>query len=105
MRIHTPTLPEICHGAKFKTRQFVLGTDSPNLMLAKVSCYTVYVCMYMAILALTMLNVAGNMYASYAQVRQAGAKGNKAQTLYTTDSYVVALAAKYVRRTLQGCIQ
>ena len=27
--------------AKFKTRQFVLGTDSPNLMLAKVSRYTV----------------------------------------------------------------
>ena len=31
----------ICHVAKFKTRQIVLGTDSPNLMLAKVSRYTV----------------------------------------------------------------
>ena len=28
------------------------------------------------------------------QVRIAGAKGNKAQTLYTTDSYVVSLAAR-----------
>ena len=28
------------------------------------------------------------------QVRVAGAKGNKAQTLYTTDSYVVSLAAR-----------
>ena len=28
--------------AKFKTRQFILGTDLPNLMLAKVSRYTVY---------------------------------------------------------------
>ena len=31
-----------CHVAKFKTCQFILGTDSPNLMLAKVSHYTVY---------------------------------------------------------------
>ena len=28
--------------AKFKTRQHVLKTDLPNLMLAKFSCYTVY---------------------------------------------------------------
>ena len=34
-------IPGICHAAKFKTRQFVPGTDSPNLMLAKVSRYTV----------------------------------------------------------------
>ena len=32
----------VYHVAKFKTQQFVLGTDSPNLMLAKVSRYTVY---------------------------------------------------------------
>ena len=32
----------ICHVAKFKTRQIVLGTDLPNLMLAKVSRYTVW---------------------------------------------------------------
>ena len=38
MRIHMPALPGICRAAKFKTQQFVLGTDSPNLMLAKVSC-------------------------------------------------------------------
>ena len=28
--------------AKFKIRQNVLGSDSPNLMLAKGSCYTVF---------------------------------------------------------------
>ena len=28
--------------AKFKTRQCILMTDSPNLMLAEVSRYTVY---------------------------------------------------------------
>ena len=38
LKIHTG----ICHVAKFKNRQIVLGTDSPNLMLAKVSRYTVY---------------------------------------------------------------
>ena len=43
MRIRTPMLPGICHAAKFKTRQFVPGTDSPNLMLAQVSRYTVYI--------------------------------------------------------------
>ena len=32
----------ICHVAKFKACQIVLGTDSPNLMLAKVSHFTVY---------------------------------------------------------------
>ena len=29
--------------AKFKIRQFSLENDSPNLMLAKFSCYTVHV--------------------------------------------------------------
>ena len=33
----------IYHIAKFKTRQFILGTDSPNLMLTKGSHYTVYI--------------------------------------------------------------
>ena len=28
--------------SKFKTRQIVLVTDSPNLMFAKVSRYTIY---------------------------------------------------------------
>ena len=33
----------VCHVAKFKIRQieYVLGSDSPNLMLAKVSHYTI----------------------------------------------------------------
>ena len=29
--------------AKFKIRQYIRTTDSPNLMLAKVSRYTVYI--------------------------------------------------------------
>ena len=41
MHIYTPTLPGICHATKFKTPQFVPGTDSPSLMLAKVSRNTV----------------------------------------------------------------
>ena len=32
----------VMHAAKFKTCQFVLGTDLPNLTLTKVSHYTVY---------------------------------------------------------------
>ena len=44
MHTRTPTLPGICHAAKFKTRLFVVGNDSPNLMLTKVSRYMV--CMY-----------------------------------------------------------
>ena len=31
----------ICRVAKLKIRQYVLGSDSPNLRLAKVSRYTV----------------------------------------------------------------
>lgn len=36
------------------------------------------------------------------QVRIAGAKGNKTQTLYTTDSYVVSLAARWVHFVLHA---
>ena len=43
MRTRVPMLPGICHATKFETHPFILGTDSPNLMLAKVSRYTVYV--------------------------------------------------------------
>ena len=33
--------PGICHVVQFEIHQFVLGTDSPNLMLSKVYHYTV----------------------------------------------------------------
>ena len=41
MHICMPTLPGICHAAKFKTHQFVLGNDLLDSILAKVSHYTV----------------------------------------------------------------
>ena len=48
MRTRVPMLPGICHATKFETRPFILGSDSPNLMLAKVSRYTVYVYVYVS---------------------------------------------------------
>ena len=64
MRIRMPTLPGICHAVKFKTRQFVPGTDSSNLILAKVSRYTVFTLICLCTQRTTCNEACNNKYVS-----------------------------------------